>query len=121
MRGNDPDSTEYFAKVIGTEKTIKYTERTKSGLFAKNETGDASAREVEEFITHPNKFKKELGVGEAMMVIPHSAGSKTVHIKFQKFDDITAPELVPVIKEIAGPLELPVEQKESNFNKEVSL
>ena len=102
MRGNDPDSTEYFSKVIGTVKTIKYTERTKSGFFAsKVETGDSSAREVEEFTIHPNKFKKELGVGEAMMVIPHAAGSKTVHIKFQKFEDIPVPELLPVRKEIA--------------------
>ena len=65
MRGNDPDSTEYFSKVIGTSKTIKYTERTKTGFFTKENTGDSSAREVEEFIIHPNKFKKELGVGEA--------------------------------------------------------
>ena len=121
MRGNDPDSTEYFSKVIGTSKTVKYTERTKTGFFAKENTGDASAREVEEFIIHPNKFKKELGVGEAMMVIPHSAGSKTVHIKFQKFDDIPAPDLIPVTKEIAKPLELPVEQKDPNSTKEESI
>jgi len=121
MRGNDPDSTEYFSKVIGTAKTVKYTERTKTGFFSKEETGDSSAREVEEFIVHPNKFKKELGVGEAMMVIPHVAGSKTVHIKFRKFDDIPAPRLIFVKKEIAKPLELPVENKESNSNKEESL
>ena len=124
MRGNDPDSTEYFSKVIGTAKTVKYTERTKTGFFAKEETGDSSAREVEEFIVHPNKFKKELGVGEAMMVIPHPAGSKTVHIKFQKFDDLLAPDRILVKKEIAKPLELPDqknESKESNSNREESL
>ncbi len=121
MRGNDPDSTEYFSKVIGTKKTVKYTERTKSRFFAKETTGDASAREVEEFITHPNIFKKELGVGEAMMVIPHFAGSKTVHIKFQKLVDILAPPLVSVKKEIARPLELPNEHTNSNSVREESL
>jgi type IV secretory pathway TraG/TraD family ATPase VirD4 len=118
MRGNDPDSTEYFSKVIGTAKTVKYTERTKTGIFSKENTGDASAREVEEFIIHPNKFKKELGVGEAMMVIPHSAGSKTVHIKFQKYDDIPAPALEPVFKEIAKPLEVPAETKKQNQQRQ---
>ena len=119
MRGNDPDSTEYFSKVIGTAKTIKYTERTKTGMFSKENTGDASAREAEEFIIHPNKFKKELGVGEAIMVIPHSAGSKAVHIKFQKYDDIPAPDLEPVFKEIAKPLEIPAEtRKQPQQNQE---
>ncbi|MDZ4660419.1 MAG: TraM recognition domain-containing protein [Pseudomonadota bacterium] len=121
MRGNDPDSTEYFSKVIGTSKTVKYTERTKTGFFAKENTGDASAREVEEFIIHPNKFKNELGVGEAMMVIPHAAGSKTVHIKFRKYDDIPAPDLIPVTKENAKPLELPVEQKNQNSIREENI
>lgn len=124
MRGNDPDSTEYFSKVIGTAKTIKYTERTKAGFFSKNETGDSSAREVEEFIVHPNTFKKELGVGEAMMVIPHPGGSKTVHIKFKKYDDLIAPNLAPVTKQIAKPLELPDQKddsKESLQNREESL
>lgn len=121
MRGNDPDSTEYFSKVIGTAKSIKYTERTKSGFLAKKEiTGDASAREVEEFIIHPNIFKKELGVGEAMMVIPHAAGSKTVHIKFRKFDDIPAPDLLAVKKDIAGPLDAPIDTKNPNKFKEES-
>ena len=121
MRGNDPDSTEYFSKVIGTAKAIKYTERTKSGFLAKKEiTGDASAREVEEFIIHPNKFKKELGVGEAMMVVPHAAGSKTVHIKFKKFDDLPAPDLKQVEKNIASSLDVPVETKEPTKFKEES-
>lgn len=109
MRGNDPDSTEYFARVIGTEKAIKLTERTKIGLLSQKGTGDASAREVDEFIIHPNKFKKELGVGEAMMVIPHAQGSKTVQIKFKKFDDLPAEPFESISKEIATPLEVPDE------------
>jgi type IV secretory pathway TraG/TraD family ATPase VirD4 len=89
MRGNDPDSAEYFSKVIGTQKTMKYTERTKSNVLGKKGTGDASAREVDEFIVHPNKFKNGLGVGEAIMIVPHDAGSKVVEIKFDMFSDLT--------------------------------
>ncbi len=61
-------------------------------------SGDASAREVEEFIVHPNRFKSELGVGEAIMVIPHDDGSKAISIKFHKFDDRSAKPLEKVLK-----------------------
>ena len=88
MRGNEPESAEYFSKVIGTSKTVKYTEQTKKSLWSRESTGDASAREVDEFIIHPNTFKNELGVGEAVMVIPHEGGSKTVTLKFSKYDDL---------------------------------
>lgn len=97
MRGNDPDSAEYFSRVIGTEKTIKYTERTKKELLTQRDTGDASAREVDEFTVHPNRFKRELGVGEAMMLVPHERGIKTVHVRFQKYDDLSA-EAIPSIE-----------------------
>lgn len=88
MRGNDPESAEYFANVIGTTKSVKYTAQTKQGFMKREETGEASARIVDEFIIHPNKFKSELGVGQAVMVIPHEAGSKTINIKFEKYPDI---------------------------------
>lgn len=107
MRGNDPESAEYFSKVIGTVKTIKYTERTKRNFFKEDATGDASAREVDEFIVHPNRFKSELGVGEAVMVIPHSAGSKTISIKFQRFDDLEPQPIELVSKKVAESLKLP--------------
>lgn len=97
MRGNDPDSAEYFSRVIGTEKAIKYTEKTKKELLTQRDTGDASAREVDEFTVHPNRFKRELGVGEAMMLVPHERGMKTVHVKFRKYDDLTA-EALPSIE-----------------------
>ena len=98
MRGNDPDSAEYFSRVIGTEKTIKYTERTKKELLTQRDTGDASAREVDEFTVHPNRFKRELGVGEAMMLVPHERGMKTVHVKFKKYDDLMALALPSIEK-----------------------
>lgn len=33
MRGNDPDSAEYFSKVIGTLTSTKFTERQSKTLF----------------------------------------------------------------------------------------
>ena len=114
MRGNDPESAEYFSSVIGTVKTVKYTERTKKGFFAAESTGDASAREVDEFIFHPNQFKNDLGVGEAVMVIPHEAGSKAVRLKFQKFPDLEPKEHLDIpVKTIAGGLPKPPEPDET--------
>lgn len=117
MRGNDPESAEYFSKVIGTNATFKYTERQKHGALSKHKSGDVSAREVEEFVVHPNSFKRELGLGEAMMVIPHERGTKTVKIKFQKLDDIPAVELPKVahsvLKNIDLVLDGPEKQKAS--------
>jgi type IV secretory pathway TraG/TraD family ATPase VirD4 len=108
MRGNDPESAEYFSKVIGTVKSVKYTSRTKRGIWQQEDTGDASAREVDEFIIHPNRFKSELGVGQAVMVIPHEAGSRTINIKFKKFDDLPPEEFLKVEKTVsAGLAELP--------------
>ena len=105
MRGNDPESAEYFSKVIGTVKSTKYTSRLKRGLFSQEETGDASAREVDEFIIHPNRFKNELGVGQAVMVIPHEAGSRTININFQKFDDLPIVPFLKVEKTVSSGLE----------------
>jgi conjugal transfer pilus assembly protein TraD len=88
MRGNDPDSAEYFSKVIGTIASNKQTHREKSGIMGREKTGDISTRDVEEFSVHPNIFKKELGVGEAVMVVPHDFGSSFLRIKFHKLDDL---------------------------------
>lgn len=88
MRGNSPESAEYFSKVIGTIGSTKFTERQKKGLLGVDKSGDVSAREVEEFVIHPNVFKRELGVGEAIMVIPHAKGSKSIRLKFNKLDDL---------------------------------
>lgn len=100
MRGNTPDSAEYFSKVIGTKGSVKFTERQKKGRLGVEKSGDVSAREVEEFLIHPNSFKRDLGVGEAIMIIPHEGGSDTVKIKFQKIDDLKPEVLAPVKKSI---------------------
>lgn len=118
MRGNDPESAEYFSKVIGTETTTKFTERQKKDFLGVNRSGDLSARDAEEFSVHPNSFKRELGVGEAMMVIPHENGSKTVRIKFNKLDDLppvdlpkTNKTLMPLLDESFDELKTNVSQK----------
>jgi type IV secretory pathway TraG/TraD family ATPase VirD4 len=110
MRGNDPDSAEYFSKVIGTLATTKTTERQTKSLFGVSKSGEMSARDVEEFAIHPNVFKKELGVGEAIMIVPHERGSKTVRIKFSKTDDLE-PQPIPKVIKILMPL-LEVTKKE---------
>ncbi|MGK5089406.1 TraM recognition domain-containing protein, partial [Bdellovibrionota bacterium FG-2] len=95
MRGNDPDSAEYFSKVIGTKGTVKYTERQKIGFWTKEKSGDVSAREVEEFVIHPNHFKRELGVGQGVVVIPHPSGAKTCRVNFQMFPDLPVEKPLP--------------------------
>lgn len=83
MRGNDPESAEYFAKVIGTKESVKMTERADAGLWGHKKTGQGSIREVEEFVVHPNVIKRNMGVGEALVIIPHPMGTKTVKLKFE--------------------------------------
>ncbi len=102
MRGNTPDSAEYFSKVIGTLSSTKFTERQKKGRFFTAKSGDVSAREVEEFVIHPNTFKRELGVGEAVMMVPHEKGAKVVRIKFNKIDDLSKVELPRIRKKRLG-------------------
>lgn len=82
MRTNEPSSAEYFSKTIGTKQTQKITNRQKQGIMGSEVTGDGSIRDVEEFIVHPNVFKNELGLGEAVIILPHERGSKSVRIKF---------------------------------------
>ena len=88
MRTNEPESAEYFSQTIGTIQGLKRTERETSGTFGSEKTGEASVRDVEEFKFHPNVFKQDLGVGEAVIIIPHSTGSLPVRLKFRKTPDI---------------------------------
>lgn len=106
MRGNDPDSAEYFSKVIGTLTATKHTERQTKSLLGTSKSGEMSVRDVEEFATHPNVFKKELGVGEAIMIVPHERGSKTVRIKFSKTDDLESQPIPEVPKTLMPLLEI---------------
>lgn len=100
MRTNEPDSAEYFSKVIGTFEIEKTTERQQAGLFGKERTGDGSIRIAEEFKFHPNLFKQELGVGEAVVVLPHSSGSLPIRMKFQMMPNLTKIEIPKIEKEL---------------------
>lgn len=89
MRGNDPESAEHFSKLVGTKQGVKSTERATRGLFGKNQkTGDTSIRDVEEFEVHPNHFKRDLGVGEGIMILPHAKGSKMLKMRFDIFENL---------------------------------
>jgi conjugal transfer pilus assembly protein TraD len=97
MRTNEPESAEYFSSVIGTIQTNKVTERQKDGFMGATKTGDGSIREAEAFKYHPNLFKQDLGVGEAIMVLPHAKGSLPVRIKFKRSFDLDKP-IIPKLK-----------------------
>ena len=66
-------------------------------------SGEMSVRDVEEFLIHPNEFKRNLGVGQAIMLVPHEAGTKTVKIKFDRFPDVRAKAL-PIVEKANLPL-----------------
>lgn len=105
MRGNDPQSAEYFSKVIGTRSSRKYTERETRKWFGTTKTGETSVREVEEFVIHPNAFKRDLGVGQAIMLVPHDQGTKTIRLRFNRLDDLPNAPILPVIsKEFPAPI-----------------
>ncbi|HEY8271344.1 MAG TPA: type IV secretory system conjugative DNA transfer family protein [Pseudobdellovibrionaceae bacterium] len=105
MRTNEPESAEYFSSVIGTSLTSKVTERQKSGFIGSTKTGDGSVRDAEEFKFHPNVFKQELGVGEAVVVLPHGKGSLPVRMKFRKSFDLDIPVIPTLFK--SNPVGLP--------------
>lgn len=104
MRTNEPNSAEYFSQVIGTVEAAKVTERQKSGLFGAAKTGDGSVRVAEEFKYHPNLFKQDLGVGEAVIVLPHSNGSLPIRLKFRKLPDLDRPEIPTLFRQLPKPL-----------------
>jgi len=88
MRSNDPESAEHFAKTIGTITTEKTTERRKHSLLGKEDTGDQSVRDVEEYVVHPNLFKSELKRGEGVVLIPHPKGRYVGRIEFKTVPDL---------------------------------
>ena len=98
MRTNEPTSAEYFSEVIGTSQTDKITERQTKGALGSAKTGEGSVREVEEFKIHPNVFKQDLGVGEAVLVIPHTKGALPVRLQLRKLPDLDAPEIPKLSK-----------------------
>lgn len=96
MRTNENDSAEYYAKAFGTKTGTKITERQTKTNLGTEKTGEGSVRDVEEFIFHPNIFKRDLGVGEAIMIVPLNKGAKAVRLKFEKLSDIE-PIQIPIV------------------------
>lgn len=116
MRTNEPDSAEYFAKTVGTKQTQKTTFRQKEFLVGSEVTRDGSIRDVEEFIYHPNVFKSGLGLGEAIMILPHKKGTKTIKLKFSIRPDLPAvmlPEKSKLQPEILEFIDVPDSQTQS--------
>ncbi len=68
MRQDDPESIETYARISGTEKSLKNTVQTEEDFFGKSPTGMGTVREVEEFRVKPNVIR-ELGRGEAAVII----------------------------------------------------
>jgi type IV secretory pathway TraG/TraD family ATPase VirD4 len=103
MRGNDPDTAEYFSKVIGTQEGEQTTERAERKFFGQSRTGQGSVREVEEFIVHPNLIKRNMGVGEALVILPHKYGSQVIKLKFQMVPSLPKEEMPkPAEKAVLG-------------------
>ncbi len=71
MRLNDPKTCDYFAKCFGTRSSYKSTEQTDDGIFGKDKTGRGTIRKVEEYIFHPNEFKK-MPIGMGIVNIPEN-------------------------------------------------
>ena len=115
MKTNEPASAEYFASVIGTTLTDKVTERQVAGMFGSRRTGDGSVRAAEEFKHHPNLFKQTLGVGEAVLVLPHSSGSMSLQMKFYRLLDLP-PTVIPQIPKLQ-PIGLPALPEDFHIKK----
>lgn len=98
MRTNEPESAEYFSRLVGTKTGVKTTERQKKGFIGSERTGEGSVRDVEEFIYHPNIFKRDLGVGEAVLVVPFNDGSLATLVKFQMQPDLQPVNIPKVAK-----------------------
>ena len=58
LRLSEPESLEYCARLVGTTKTKKHTDQTRSSLLGSISTGTGSMREVEQFLVHPNMIRK---------------------------------------------------------------
>lgn len=119
MRTNEPESAEYFSKTIGTKLSEKVTKRQRQGLLGKEVTGEGSLREAEEFIYHPNVFKRELGLGEAIMILTHERGAKPVKIKFGIRDNLEVVKIPPFYKKKPELLKIDSEAKKTNLDETI--
>ena len=83
MRLSDPETCDYFAKSFGTRGSYKETEQTDKDFLGTSKTGRGSLRKVEEYIFHPNIFKK-IPVGHGLVSLPESDTVKHLEIAFPR-------------------------------------
>ena len=98
MRLTDPKTCDYFAKVFGTKSSVKETEQTDRGLLGANKTGRGSLRKVEEYIFHPNLFKKT-PVGCGVVSLPDKNEVRHFKLSFPRLKN-TEKRALPVIKNV---------------------
>ena len=88
---NDPDTADFFARHMGTETNLKFTERVEEKdnfCGSKNErTGSKSMRETEAYKIHPNRLKN-LNAGEGVIHIPGKPDAVTEEIQFYDLDSL---------------------------------
>jgi len=100
-----PESAERLAKIAGTKTTIQRTKQLadQDGLLWKTKqyTGVESEREVEEYVVHPNDFKK-LGVGECVMIgkYPKAWAKKTKILPPQAARPLSYGEVVKALQKV---------------------
>jgi hypothetical protein len=97
MRPNDPETTDHYAKVIGTKTTEKVTERQQRQVLGTSKTGEGSTRQVEEYIVHPTEIRT-LARGQGIVAIPHNNGVKIKKLRFKMAPELKTIALPPVEK-----------------------
>ena len=83
---NDPVTSDFFAKHIGTKSSEKFTKqmRQEGILSGYDPTGQASLREVESYKVHPNTLK-EFYNGSGVIHLPTKYGVVSEVIQFEPF------------------------------------
>lgn len=79
LRQNTAKSSEEWAKTIGTKKSIEVTYQIEQDFHTSVSTGLGSARQVREFIYHPDEIK-QLRTGEAFYISKDERKYVKLHI-----------------------------------------
>lgn len=76
---NEPDDAETLARVIGTTSNIELTGQVEGDKF----TGTGSARQVREFVIHPDIFRS-LSTGEAIVINKNKRTTTRIMVRKSK-------------------------------------
>ena len=98
MRTTDPKTCDYFAKYFGTKSSMKETEQIDKDFLGASKTGRGSLRKVEEYIFHPNVFKK-IHIGSGLVSIPESDTVRHLELSFPRVRSIEKQALKAIKKE----------------------